>query len=836
MNASDLRGSVAVLVLVLVLGGCAAEETSPQTFANSPICVPRAHEGDAYTFTGSLDRGAGSAFASFDFDGVGPADLAIGVPGFDGEEGRVRICWGVAGAGAAPNGFNFDTGCDDYENPFGRVPGQRFGHSLEMFDDDLGVSWLLVGAPSDSPAQEGAGAVVAMRFTASHLIAGSWELGSTLQSGGRGAVPGFGSSLAVDDFDGDGRTDLAVGSPGADTAFGTIGFEDAGAVEVFFGLAGAGGTGGPGIQPPPFGQTDVSNYRLDAADSPSQAYFGRSLVAVELDGQMGAELAMGAPGHDADRGLVAVLVGIAPATSLMAPSFVVTQGDSSRVWANTPGAGPFTIGASDYLPEGGDEYGWALSRLRLPERWSPELERSPVAGDGPGIDLVIVGAPGESLQSLSDVGTVCVLDLSGAGGAIAQACIDPATGASLPLEPRLRYGSAVLGAAVTPEPMGFEKTSLTWEVRGGAPGFGMQTAGVQLGAVATTHLTFPHQVIFWDEQDDPPFVRRAYSGLPVLRGEDVILGGLQGSDDMGFGSALHSYDVSGGGEDDLVVGAPLLKGGAFGWARPDFSSDPVDARYFQWELADTPGAIGVTGDTMNLLWIELADLPVIVYSVWSDTNRGFMLSSNASAEALSNVGLTACGELLVNMLNTTPWSFDFINEIEVSDTSHEYYWWAWNASGDWRGWHDTSPFWACSGESGAWMPPTLPPDHACAPDEVYRNAIFDHSPQSKCGNTKPRVSYPILFTGEPVEAGKPFIHTHDVSDIVQPLGQTSGELQFEVTDDGNVPVVTRTLEVTKLFQPGLAMELDNATMTNSGSGATPPRSYPLSYFQDFTCE
>jgi hypothetical protein len=164
------------------------------------------------------------SLAAGDFDGDGVDDLATGIP-FDDNAGALQpnsgivvVRYGVSGRGLA-GGVAGQT----LSQIFGGSPdpaeqNDQFGRALAAGDfDGDGFDDLAVGVPDESIDQgAGEGAVQVYYGSAGGLELGGVQLFSEDSDG----VPGetsaqdrFGWALAVADFDGDGRDDLAVGVP-----------------------------------------------------------------------------------------------------------------------------------------------------------------------------------------------------------------------------------------------------------------------------------------------------------------------------------------------------------------------------------------------------------------------------------------------------------------------------------------------------------------------------------------------------------------------------------------------------------------------------------------------
>ena len=224
----------------------------------------------------------GYSVAVGDFDGQGPADIAVGAPGEspgDGpQSGNVFVYRGAVGGPQPGEAFG--------QEGLGRnESGDRFGQGLAVGDfDGDGIDDLAVAAPGEAPGDAGkAGYVFTFRGTRSRLEPwngfGQEGLGRN-EDGDR-----FGSSLAVGDFDFDGKDDLAVGAPGERPGSG----EKSGSVFAFRGSV-------DGLR----AWKVVGQEGLGANEDNDE--FGYSMAAGDFDGQDRDALVVGAPGEAAGSG------------------------------------------------------------------------------------------------------------------------------------------------------------------------------------------------------------------------------------------------------------------------------------------------------------------------------------------------------------------------------------------------------------------------------------------------------------------------------------------------------------------------------------------------------
>ena len=269
----------------------------------------------------------GDALAAADFDGDGTVDLAVGAPGeapADGPAGSglVFVFRGMRG------GFMPDRGLDQGErlvvaDDRARIrsdneSGDRFGSALATGDfNGDGTADLAVAAPGETLT---AGAVFVFRGAMAGLEPDRRLTQDAIRLPTSGenrfiSEPGdrFGSTLAVGDFDGDMRDDLAIGMPG-DAIEADLSEERQNPLSGNRDLAAALALLGR-EQPPGGGSGFVLVFRggedgLRGSRALSQLngfllldrsgdHFGLGLAAADMNGDGRADLAVGAPGKTA---------------------------------------------------------------------------------------------------------------------------------------------------------------------------------------------------------------------------------------------------------------------------------------------------------------------------------------------------------------------------------------------------------------------------------------------------------------------------------------------------------------------------------------------------------
>ncbi len=272
----------------------------------------------------------------------------------------------------------------------------------------------------------------------------------------------FGHTLAGNDYNGDGFTDLAVGAYDEDVGAAV----DAGSVNVIYGSSAglqATGVGGPDDQ---YWTQDSEGMNSDGAEAGDQ--FSLYLAAADFNGDGFADLAIGAAGEDvgtiADAGAIDILYG--SETGLQADG---VSGPDDQFWTqDSPGvldqsekndAFGQSVGAGDFNGDGFDDlvvsvflegvsgfyhagaanviYGSACGLVADPTCGNPDDQffvqgsdgvkdtaeandwfgRSPAAGDfnGDGFQDLALGAEKEDVGDVVDAGSVNVIYGSACG-------------------------------------------------------------------------------------------------------------------------------------------------------------------------------------------------------------------------------------------------------------------------------------------------------------------------------------------------------------------------------------------------------------------------------------
>jgi len=320
----------------------------------------------------------GSLLAVGNFNRDGTQDLVISATAENAGNGAVYI---VPGGGATARRFVQGRG----GVPAGDGTTDNFGFGLAVGDFNAnGVSDLAIGEPL---MNGGKGAVVVMNGSgdASLLssIGGKLWSQDTVDAAGRGiagvgeAGDVFGFALAAGDFDGTGGVDLAVGVPGEDLDSAV----DAGMVNVIY----SGGASGLVVTG---NQAWTQNTAGISGTAESGDHFGGALVAGNFDGALGADLAVGVPFEKLGSVEAAGMVNV-----IYSGGSAGLTGSHQQAWsqASTGIAG---------TPENDDFFGSSLAEGRI---------------HSGGRDDLVIGAPGEGIDTIMAAGLVHLLPSSSTG-------------------------------------------------------------------------------------------------------------------------------------------------------------------------------------------------------------------------------------------------------------------------------------------------------------------------------------------------------------------------------------------------------------------------------------
>jgi FG-GAP repeat protein len=295
-------------VTVLYFNGGLRAEASQEWTEESPEVPGSPAEGDHFGWalaTGYFGLPPGSGFYGYAEGYDDYPELAIGVPDKDvtGAEnaGAVIVLYGILNFRLTAQGSQWWD--QDVEGvPGAAEAGARFGSALAggNFSDDPTVGHLAIGVPGqDVDGYTDAGAVVVLMRNPYYYVPFITSYYSAYWTANTPGVPdacemydNFGSRLAIGDFNGDGRDDLAIGTPSEDrlSPWDPGWIQDIGAVTVLPGSASGLGTVGAQFW------TQAS---AGIGDDPEEGdAFGFSLAVLDLDGDEFDDLIVGVPFED----------------------------------------------------------------------------------------------------------------------------------------------------------------------------------------------------------------------------------------------------------------------------------------------------------------------------------------------------------------------------------------------------------------------------------------------------------------------------------------------------------------------------------------------------------
>jgi hypothetical protein len=504
-------------------------------------------------FKNCLSAGSSSGIAKGDFNGDGFAYLAVGVPNKETPAGVPRSGAVIVIYGSA-NGLT----TTDSSKPAPQFWSQNtdgvsgvsesadtFGSALAAGDfNQDGFSDLAIGVPGEDIESAGdpdTGRVVVIFGSPNGLTTTDTTRPASQTFDLRNLLgdvnlesEAFGSALAWGDFNGDGKSDLAVGIPGEDIGNSV----NSGRVVIIYGSSKGLVTSGPDLVLAP--QSFDLGSALDVIDD--EAGLGSALAWGDFNGDGIGDLAVGAPGLQRSNGF---------------PATLTVQHNAGGVWVlyGQPNNGLTLANNQLWAQEDSSDSIGTLGSSNEDDNFGASLAAGNFNGDsssGKPISDLAIGVPQESdfgfLRSISHAGRVIVLyGVSGTGLAKRSA------------QSWSQDSDGIVSEPVAGEKFGFSLAAGDFngdkkdDLAVGVPGQSLtETVIIASGTPNVTVSTRNAGAVH--------IIPGSSSGLTAngsqFWNQDLVFGSGHGESDDAFGRALAAGDFNADGKADLAIGVP----------------------------------------------------------------------------------------------------------------------------------------------------------------------------------------------------------------------------------------------------------------------------------------
>ncbi|MFH9074047.1 FG-GAP-like repeat-containing protein [Streptomyces alboflavus] len=343
--------------------------------------------------------------ADADFNGDGYADVAASAPtaSVNGKKhaGTVSVIYGKAtGAGRTTTYSQNSPGV-----PGTAEAGDFFGGETAYGDFDRdGYDDLAVGAPGEDVGGDKDGGTAQILWGSASGLKG----GTTVQDPRPTKHDGFGGALEAGDFNGDGRDDLALGTYSAAT------------IDVYRGGLSQGGTSRYTVKPPIHGGSGDGVRNLHSGDANGDGVDDLIVNGYEKDTPNGYNANFWLPGSPsglkagtAEKLLPGVITDLGDTDKDGYDDVVIGNYWDDHITGSARGGAVHVVHGSVNGPDSGDRQKFTQDTSGVPgagekgDSFGTEIDLGDVNGDGH-LDLV-VGAPGETVNGVTDTGAATVL-------------------------------------------------------------------------------------------------------------------------------------------------------------------------------------------------------------------------------------------------------------------------------------------------------------------------------------------------------------------------------------------------------------------------------------------